>query len=116
MFTSINRLRAVTTVIGMAIFFCMAITTANAATITVDSVGGADYTTIQAALDAAASGDIIEVAAGTYVEDLEIPEYKHNLDIVGAGSGTTTIKGVATTGAPNIKIHTTDGIKIRLHD
>jgi len=113
MLTLIDRLRAVTKIaFGLAVFFCMAITTANAAvTITVDSGGGGDHTTIQAALEAAASGDTINVAAGTYVEDLVIPEYKHNLDIVGAGSSVTTIQGVATTGT-SIWIHTTDGIKI----
>ena len=42
---------------------------ANAATITVGN-SGEDYTTIQAALDAASDGDTIEVAAGTYTNDI----------------------------------------------
>ena len=44
----------------------------SAATWTVDDSGGADYTTIQAAISAASSGDTINVAAGTYVEKLNL--------------------------------------------
>ncbi|QPV63635.1 right-handed parallel beta-helix repeat-containing protein [Halosimplex litoreum] len=39
-----------------------------AQTITVDAGGSGDYTTIQAAVDAAATGDTIEVGPGTYSE------------------------------------------------
>ena len=38
----------------------------HAATLTVNGSGSADYTTIQAAVNAAASGDTISVAPGTY--------------------------------------------------
>jgi nitrous oxidase accessory protein NosD len=50
----------------------VAATPAAAATITVDDSGGEDHTTIQDAVDAATSGDTIEVADGTYSEDVSI--------------------------------------------
>lgn len=60
---------------------------------TTRNVPGA-YATIQSAINAAVSGDIINVAAGTYTEDLTIPVGKTGLEIVGAGSGSTIIQGV----------------------
>jgi len=44
---------------------------AMAATRTVDDSGGADFTTIQAAIAASASGDTVSVYPGTYVENLD---------------------------------------------
>ena len=60
-----------------------------AATISVDDDGGADYTSIQEAIDNATSGDTIEVAAGTYREYVHVN--KDGLTIEGAGIDQTVI-------------------------
>ena len=59
--------------------------TASAATLTVPT----EYSTIQAAVNAAASGDVITVAAGTY--DAFTVTGKSNLTIEGAGVGSTIV-------------------------
>ena len=46
--------------------------TAAGATWVVDDDGGADFTSIQAAVDAASAGDTIEVWSGTYVENVYV--------------------------------------------
>ncbi len=73
---------------------------------------------IQDAIDLADAGATINVAAGTYVEDLSID--KADLELAGAGSGTTTIKGVATNlqtafplATPNINVLASG---IQIHD
>ncbi len=48
------------------------------------------YATIQAAVDAAANGDTIQVAGGTYAGGVTIAK---SVDLRGAGSGATRIKG-----------------------
>ena len=45
---------------------------AAATTWTVDDDGGADFTKIQDAVDAASDGDTIRVGAGTYVENVNV--------------------------------------------
>ena len=60
-----------------------------AATHTVDASGEGDFTSIQSAVDAAASGDTINVAAGTYEESINISA--KTLTIEGAGVGATII-------------------------
>ena len=55
------------------------------------------YSTIQAAVNAAASGDTIHIANGTYVEQVNIPGAKTGLKLVGASQ--TGVKIRATTAA-----------------
>ncbi len=61
-----------------------------AATHTVCS-SGCDFTTIQAAIDAASSGDTINVSSGTYSEAVTVNQSA--LKLIGEGSGSTTISG-----------------------
>jgi hypothetical protein len=49
-----------------------------------------DYATIQEALDAAQAGQVVGVAAGTYVENISL---KADVSLIGAGAEVTTIDG-----------------------
>jgi hypothetical protein len=62
----------------------------SAATIVVDDSGGQDYTRIQAAINAASNGDVIQVRAGSYGEALSI--VGKSLTIQGASSATVQVQ------------------------
>lgn len=57
-----------------------------------DTTGSPAYCSIQAAVDAAGNGDVIEVAAGTYTENVLIPS-NSTLTINGAGQNSTIVDG-----------------------
>ncbi|MCK4614292.1 MAG: PPXXXP-CTERM sorting domain-containing NosD-like protein, partial [Thermoplasmata archaeon] len=72
-------------------FLCLlAIEEAEAKTITVDDDGGANYTKIQDAIDAAEDGDTIRVYEGTYSENVVVNK---TVSLIGNGSANTTIDG-----------------------
>ena len=71
-----------------AMFFLFSAGEPEAAVWTVDPGGGGDFTTIQACLDAAVTGDSCEVSAGTYLE---------NVDFQGKDTTLTSLDGPATT-------------------
>lgn len=64
---------------------------------------GGGYETIQAAIDAATSGDTISVSAGTYVEDVTIPV---QVTLIGVdGPENTTVSGPANGGFATFDIN-----------
>ncbi|MFD0330633.1 pectinesterase family protein [Streptacidiphilus monticola] len=59
-------------------------TPSAARTLTVAADGSGQYRTVQAAVNAAAAGDTISIAKGTYHEVVDVPRSKTGLSLVGA--------------------------------
>lgn len=55
----------------------------GAATLCVDPAGGACHSTIQAAVDAASGGDVIQIRPAVYFEQVVVPSGKDGLQIMG---------------------------------
>lgn len=77
--------------IGIAILIIFLTRPAGARVITVADDGGADYSTIQDAVDISGNGDTILVFAGIYHEEVTIE--KEGLNVIGNGSSESIIVG-----------------------
>jgi hypothetical protein len=82
--------------LALGVFGVFGVSAASAATLTICESGPptCDYKSIQEAIDAARSGDKIEIAVGTYHEHLEVPGggTATRLTLQGAGAAQTTIE------------------------
>ena len=82
-------------IIGLfLVVLCSFISTCSARTIVVSKDGNGKYTSIQAAIDAAESGTLIEVHNGSYNENIVIDK---SVDLIGNGSESTRIFGKSET-------------------
>ena len=75
---------------GISILFLSMVTLSQAAFLNVP----AEYSTVQAGIDAATSGDTVQVAAGTYTENIVL---KNGVTVQGSGAETCTLQSNGTT-------------------
>ncbi len=96
------------------VFLFLGLLEARADVITVDDDGGADHKTIQSAVDAAGSVDIIQVAQGNYTGSIRIDK---RITLRGASCNNTTISGSVSLYAHDVNISgfriTDGGVTIR---
>ena len=89
-------LRKLLMLVFLAVAVCvMSAGVGAAAVITVDDSGGADFTSIQAAVDVASEGDTIEVRSGTYVENVDVNK-QLILRGIDTGTGMPEVNGSGT--------------------
>src|SRR4051812_382114 len=88
----------------LAVALCA--TDAQARTITVDAAGGAEFTTINAAIAAAHPGDVVAIAPGAYREHPEISVA--DLTLQGTGPGV----GIDSPSSPAVAVHAA-GVTLR---
>jgi len=77
-------------IIGLLAFVIMACEDVEGATLSVDDSGGADFTSIQDAINYSNHGDIIRVNSGIYNENLIVDKF---VSIIGNGSSLSIIDG-----------------------
>jgi Right handed beta helix region len=70
-----------------------------------------EYPTIQAAVDAAKPGDLIRIAAGTYHEQVVVPEAKHDLVLRGVDRNRVVLDGDEGHRYDGIVVHA-DGVAV----
>ncbi len=84
----------------MRIFAIIILTTSLSSAAVHNVTQGTSYTTIQEAINAANAGDVINVDAGTYVENITVNK---RLSIIGAGISQTIVTA-STGGVPTITV------------
>ncbi len=96
---SIGSLRRLRTFAAFAALAVAVLAQAQAGVAIVDAGGGGNYTTVQAAVNAASAGDIVLVRAGTYVESVTVAGKGIVIAADPAGS-TFSLRGLIVSGVP----------------
>ena len=100
-------IRPIPSLLMLACSILLACTAATAATLTVCLDGSCQFTTIQAAVDAANPGDVIEVSAETYLLEEPIEPFGKAITIRGSvdpitGLPATILDAQSITRAPTV--------------